>query len=159
MRTKLALAIAATLSLAVASPIASAKGGHATLVPAADIKWTDVEGFPGVKMAALQGDPGKGANHNMQKLPAGFQAPMHHHTSDHYVLVVSGTMVLTVEGKETKLPPGSYFAFTGKKEHLTKCEAGADCVLFVDARGKWDVVVPKGNEAKKDEKKAPAPKK
>ena len=63
--------------------------------------------------------------------------------------VVSGTLVLAVDGKETRLPPGSYFAFTGKKQHLTKCEAGADCVLFADARGKWDVVPDEGKPAAK----------
>jgi len=38
------------------------------------------------------------------------------------------------------LHAGSVFSFTGKKKHMTVCQAGADCVLFVDARGMWDVV-------------------
>ena len=54
--------------------------------------------------------------------------------------VVTGTMVLTVDGQDRKLPAGSYFALTGKKPHATRCEAGAECVLAIDARGKWDVV-------------------
>jgi quercetin dioxygenase-like cupin family protein len=56
------------------------------------------------------------------------------------VTVLSGTMVFTVDGKEYELPAGSYFSFIGKKQHTTKCEAGADCVLAVNARGKWDVI-------------------
>ena len=48
--------------------------------------------------------------------------------------------MLTVDGKEAKLPAGSYFSFTGKKPHLTKCDATADCVIEIDSRGKWDVV-------------------
>lgn len=47
---------------------------------------------------------------------------------------------------------GSYFAFSGKKPHATKCDAAADCILAMDARGKWDVV-PEG-AAKPDVKKA-----
>jgi len=152
MRNMIAVAMAAALTAATVAPIeAGAKGGSATLTPAADMKWTDVEGFPGVKVAALQGDPAKGANHVMLKLPSGFSAPLHHHTADHYVTVVTGTLVLTVDGKETKLPPGSYFAFMGKKSHLTKCEAGADCTVFIDNRAKWDVVP--------EDKAAPAKKK
>jgi quercetin dioxygenase-like cupin family protein len=152
MRNMIAVAMAAALTAATVAPIeAGAKGGSATLTPAADFKWTDVEGFPGVKVAALQGDPAKGANHVMLKLPSGFSAPLHHHTADHYVTVVTGTLVLTVDGKETKLPPGSYFAFTGKKSHLTKCDAGADCTVFIDNRAKWDVVP--------EDKAAPAKKK
>jgi quercetin dioxygenase-like cupin family protein len=124
-------------------------GGGAVLNPASTLQWSDVPGFPGVKMTALQGDPNKGAHHSMLKLPGGFSAPLHHHTPDHYVTVVSGTLVLTVDGKETKLPAGSYFSFTGKKQHVTKCESGADCVLSVDSRGKWDVLPEDGKPAAK----------
>jgi uncharacterized cupin superfamily protein len=116
-------------------------GGKAVLIPSADLKWVDVKEFPGVKMAVLQGDPGKGASHFFMKLPGGFSAPLHFHDADHWVAVVSGTLVLTPEGgTETQLPPGSGFSFTGKKNHTTMCAAGADCVLFIDSRGKWDVV-------------------
>lgn len=138
-----------------AVPCAQAKdsggGGKAILLPAADIQWTDVKEFPGVKMAVLHGNPQKGAHHSMLKLPAGFTAPLHHHTADHYVTIVSGTVVFTVDGKDVKLPAGSFFAFTGKKAHVTKCEAGADCVLSNDARAKWDVIP-------QDTKAAPAKK-
>lgn len=115
-------------------------GGSASMMPAGDIKWNDVPDFAGVKMAVLEGNHEKGPHHSMLKLPGGFTAPLHHHTSDHFVTVVSGTLVLTVDGKDAKLPAGSYFSFKGKKQHVTKCEAGADCVLTVDCRGKWDVL-------------------
>lgn len=126
---------------AVASTGAAQAAGKAVLMPAPDLKWTDVKEFPGVKMAVLQGDPGKGASHFFMMLPAGFAAPLHFHDADHWVAVVSGTLVLMPEGgKETQLPAGSGFSFTGKKHHTTMCAAGADCVLFIDSRGKWDVV-------------------
>ena len=153
MHKGIAAAFAMALAAAVVAPNALAKdtkkGGDAALVPASSFKWSDVQGFPGVKMAVLHGNPEKGAHHAMMKLPGGFAAPLHHHTSDHYVTVVSGTLVLTVDGQETKLPPGSYFSFTGKKKHLTKCEAGTDCVLSVDSRGKWDVLADEAKPAAK----------
>jgi hypothetical protein len=49
-------------------------------------------------------------------------------------------MTFGADGKEVSLPPGSYFSFVEKKKHTTRCDAGADCVIFMDARGKWDVV-------------------
>lgn len=39
------------------------------------------------------------------------------------------------------LPAGSFFAFSGKAKHTTRCVAGTDCVLSMDVRGKWDVVI------------------
>jgi quercetin dioxygenase-like cupin family protein len=135
-----------------AAGVVQAKPG-ATLAPAADLKWTDVPGFPGVHMAAAEGDPGKGASHFFLKFDKGFAAPDHHHSADHYGTVVAGTLVLTIDGKETKLPAGSYFSFTGKKPHSTKCDAAADCILQIDARGKWDVVPEKkAADAKKPAK-------
>lgn len=135
---------AMTLALAAfASPSGASSGkkaGSAVLSPSGNLTWTDVPDFPGVKMAVLEGDPGKGACHFLIKLQDGFAAPLHHHSADHYVTVVSGTLSLTVEGVETKLPAGSFFQFKGMKKHVTKCEPGADCVLSIDARGKWDVV-------------------
>jgi quercetin dioxygenase-like cupin family protein len=131
-------------ALLVAAPAGAREkakaGGAAVLTPAADVKWADVPGFEGVKLAVVEGDPAKGAHHSMMRFTAGFSAPLHKHSANHYVTVVAGTPVLGVDGVETKLPAGSYFAFTGKKPHTTRCEAGADCVLFLDARGKWDVV-------------------
>ena len=153
MYKTIAAVVAMTLSITVFAPQAIAKdtkGGTAVLIPAADLKWADVAGFPGVKMAVLEGDPAKGPNHFMIKFAGGFVAPLHHHSSDHHVTVVSGTVVLTVDGKENKLPAGSYFSFKGRKQHTTKCDAGAECVLAVDSRGKWDVIP---EEAKAADKK------
>ena len=143
MNKNIAAVLAMTLSVTAFAPQTFAKdtkGGTAVLIPASDLKWSDVAGFPGVKMAVVEGDPAKGPTHFMIRFAGGFAAPLHHHSSDHHVNVISGTVVLTVDGKENKLPAGSYFSFKGKKQHVTRCEAGADCLLAVDSRGKWDVI-------------------
>ena len=136
--------IASSLSLILCAPAVieakTATHAAAVLTPATDIRWNDVPGFPGVQIAAVGGDPAKGPHHSMLKYAAGFEAPVHHHTTDHYGTVVAGTLVLHSAGREVRLPPGSYFAFTGKMPHTTRCEPGAECVLAIDARGKWDVV-------------------
>ena len=139
-----AIAMAVTALAAPATAKDAKKGGAAHLLPAGDIKWSDVPGFPGVSLAVLEGDPAKGPHHSMMKFKEGFAAPLHHHSSDHFVTVVSGTLALTVDGKQTLLPSGSYFSFKGRKAHATACGPGGDCVITVDARGKWDVVPEKG---------------
>jgi hypothetical protein len=121
------------------------KVGGGVLIPAADIKWSEVPGMTGVQIAPVDGDPSKGPSHFFLKFAGGFAAPLHHHTANHSGTVVLGTLALAVDGKEQKLSPGSFFAFTGKTKHATRCEAGADCVLSMDVRGKWDVV-PEGDK-------------
>ncbi|WP_257305181.1 cupin domain-containing protein [Geothrix campi] len=153
MKTRILAVSTLALAFAAFAPPALAKDGKkagtAVLLPAGDIKWTDVPDFQGVQMAILEGDPTKGAGHFLIKLKDGFVAPLHHHTSDHFATVLSGTLSFTVDGKETLLPAGSFFVFKGKKEHITKCVPGADCVLSVDVRGKWDVVPEEAESAAK----------
>ena len=118
------------------------RGGEAVFVPAAQVRWVDA-GIPGVQTAAVRGDMLAGASHFYLKYPAGFAAPLHFHSPDHFATTVSGQLVLIADGKESALPPGSYFAFTGKARHGARCEGAQDCVMFIDARGPWDVVADK----------------
>jgi quercetin dioxygenase-like cupin family protein len=111
----------------------------AVATPSKDVKWVDA-GIPGVSIAAVQGDMKKGASHFFLKYAAGFKAPLHHHSPDHYVATVSGNLVLIVDGKENTLPPGSFFSLRNKAPHAARCEGDQDCVMFVDARAPWDVV-------------------
>jgi quercetin dioxygenase-like cupin family protein len=143
--------LAATMAVAM---VAVAKP-TATMVAVEELKWADVPGFAGLKMAVVEGDPTKGASHFFLKFDKGFAAPDHHHTANHSGVVISGTLYLTVDGKEVKLAAGSYFSFNGKKPHATRCDAAADCVLKIEAKGKWDVVLPKA--AKGAPAPAPAP--
>ena len=129
------------LALAVVlSPPAMAEGpAKASSTPASDVKWT-AAGIPGVSSAVVEGDMAKGPSHFFLKYDAGLVTPAHHHSPDHYATTVSGNLVLVVDGKERRLAPGSYFAFTGKAAHVARCEGSEPCVMFIDARGPWDVV-------------------
>jgi len=113
---------------------------NAVFMEAKDIKWEAVAEFPGLSMAVVEGDATKGAHHSFMKFDAGFTAPMHHHTPNTFVTVIKGDFVLTVDGVEHRLSPGSFFSFKKKQPHATMCAAGSECIIFVDARGKWDTV-------------------
>jgi len=141
---------------------AQATKGGAVFLPATDLKWNDVPEFPGVKMAVVEGDPAKGPAHFFIRFEPGFTATRHYHNSDHHVTVVAGTVVLTTQDGERRLPPGSFFSFTGKTKHATKCEGATACVLAIDSRGKWDVIPeatgrtePKATEPKAKEQLRP----
>lgn len=146
MRSKI-FAFAALTALAAGSLMASqaaqkaaASTGKANLVGVGDLKWVDVPNTP-AKMATVKGDSAKGAHASFVKLPGGFSAPLHFHSADHHVVVVSGTMSMAPEGAAAKkLAAGSWFEFTGKMKHVTTCEAGPDCVLFVVGEAAWDLV-------------------
>jgi len=123
--------------------VSSQVAGQHTLTPSTELKWTHA-GIPGVSTAVVRGDMAKGPSHFFLKYAAGFVAPMHHHSPDHYATTVTGNLVLAgAHGQEKRLPPGSYFAFVDKAGHAVRCEGNQDCVMFIDARGAWDVVLDK----------------
>ena len=130
---------ATTLILALTSSAAAAAAGKSAFTAKADVKWTATS-IPGVSTAVVEGDMAKGPSHFYLKYDKGFVAPLHHHSPDHYATVVSGQLVLISDGKENRLAPGSFFAFTGMAPHGARCEGAEDCVMFIDARGPWDVV-------------------
>ena len=134
-----AAAVGTALLVSSAAVAKDKGGGKASLVPAGDLKFKDTD-RPGVQVAAVQGDPSKGAAKFFVKLPSGFSVGLHHHTADHFGVVVSGTMVQNVDGQDHTLPAGSYLSYTGKKQHTTQCTDPAGCIVYLDAHGKWDVV-------------------
>ena len=137
-RNSLGLVIVVALALAVALAPAPAMAGS-TINQLSDLKWS-AAAIPGVSTAVVEGDMTKGPSHFYLKYDAGLVTPVHHHSPDHYVTVVSGTLVLTVDGKEHRLGPGSFFALTGKAKHAARVEGKEPAVMFIDARGAWDVV-------------------
>jgi len=112
-------------------------------MPAADLNWVDLDpvGAPGVKVATLWGDVSKSNFGAFLKLPAGFAAPLHSHTHDMKLVIVSGTYIQGPQGKpEFRLGPGSYLMQPGGNyNHTTRCDASSDCVLFFESEGAFDL--------------------
>jgi quercetin dioxygenase-like cupin family protein len=149
MKLKSVAVIGITLNLPLMLPAQAASPANAVITPAANLKWSSA-GVPGVETAVVKGDITKGASHFYLKYAAGFAAPLHYHSPDHYVTTIAGNLVLIVDGKEHSLPPGSFAALTRKAQHAARCESKEACVMFIDARGKWDAVLvkPKGEKKK-----------
>ena len=134
------MTIAAALIASASVPALAAD--KSVVVAKADLKWQKL-GTAGVAAALVSGDMEKGSSRFFLKYPVGLVTPLHHHTADHYVTVVSGTITLTVDGKDHKLGPGSYFELTQKKPHVAKVEGNEDAVMFIQAEKAWDVVMEK----------------
>ena len=139
----LAFVLGAPLLAQVATKTKEPGGSTPIPIPAADLKWTDLDpkGAPGVKVADLWGNHATGAFGAFFKLPAGFVAPLHSHTYQMKVVIVSGTYIQGPEGKaEFRLGPGSYLMQPGGNyRHTTSCAQDADCVFFVESDGAFDL--------------------
>lgn len=117
---------------------------NAIFMEAKDLKW-EAAPVPGVSMATVEGDPQKGHHHAFHKFNAGVSVPQHYHSADSFITVLAGTLVVTVENVEYRLPSGSFYILKNKQPHTTVCSAPSECLLMVEAKGKWDVVPEKTN--------------
>jgi hypothetical protein len=112
-------------------------------ITATELNWSDLDpaGAPGVKVADVWGDHKVGPFGAFFRLPAGFSAPLHTHTHEMKLVIVSGTYIQGPEGKEEfRLGPGSYLMQPGGNyRHTTRCDAASECVFFVESDGAFDL--------------------
>ncbi len=117
-----------------------AAGKKAVLRAASEMKWVDVPDAKGVQQAVVWGNAQKGAHGSFAKLTAGTDIPLHTHTAGGRTVVISGTMLEGLEGQTPKeLGPGSYFFIPGNVKHTTACKAGAECLIYTDWQGAFDL--------------------
>jgi quercetin dioxygenase-like cupin family protein len=133
-----------TAAVQVGARAQLAKSGgakRAVLRAASELKWMDAPNTKGVQQAVAWGNPEKGAHGSFAKFGGGTETPMHTHTASGRSVVISGTMVETIEGQKAKeLGPGSYFSIPGGLKHSTACKGGSDCLIYSEWAGSFDVV-------------------
>lgn len=137
----LAAASAVLLGLSGLSLEAKDKGAKKDVIwPAETIQWADGPA-KGVRVANLWGDMNKGGPYGVLiKFDAGVMHPLHWHTRDLKIVVISGTFVHKTEsGTETKLGPGSYLLQTGKLKHESGCAPETACEFFMASSNKFDM--------------------
>ena len=129
------------VSLVAAQAQKAAKpAGNAVMKTASELKWVDAPDVKGVQQAVAWGDAQKGAHGSFAKFAAGTDLPLHTHTAGGRTAVISGTVLEGLEGQKPKeLGPGSYFFIPGGMKHTTGCKAGAECVIYTQWLGAFDL--------------------
>ncbi|HEX7896318.1 MAG TPA: cupin domain-containing protein [Planctomycetota bacterium] len=94
-------------------------------VQAGDIPWQKAEGLPaGVLVAHVTGDAKGGPAVDYIKFPAGVRVPLHWHSANHVVTVISGRLHIGGPGspeleKGFEVGPGGYYKIPAKTPHWT----------------------------------------
>lgn len=142
MKNTHAPVVAIAAALILAASVLAGENGKSVVLTKADLKWKSM-GNSGVAAAPVSGDMEKGPCRFFLKYPVGLVTPMHHHTANHHVTLISGSITLTVAGKEHRLGPGAYFMLADRANHTAKVEGNEDAVFYIQADGPWDVVMAK----------------
>ena len=144
---------------------AAAKGKEIVVTPAADVKFEPMDPndkeMKGAAVSVVFGDVKKKGQPVgiLLKVPAGGRAGAHSHTSDDYVVGITGlTHDFVPGGDEGKaLGPGGHWFQPGKMVHDNHCEEkGGTCLSFVYLPKGFDIIPAKA-DAKAAPTAAPAP--
>ena len=97
------------------------------------------EVMTGVSKQDLWGDPA-GQHGAITRLKAGLTTPMHTHSSDVRMVVISGTLIHgEANGEQTRLGPGSYCCIPAGLRHTTGCDKLSDCLFYEEQPGRFDM--------------------
>ena len=97
------------------------------------------EVVPGVSKAMLQGNPEKGAYVAFTKFAPGIQNPLHTHTNEVRMLVISGAYIYTIDGKEHRAGPHSYVVIPAGVEHMSAGDPKEGALFLEEGDQKFDI--------------------
>jgi len=98
------------------------------------------EAQKGVSMAALWGDADKGAHATFTKFQPGFDAGMHTHTNDVWIVGVKGAYLYKDENGEKRVGPGSFLRVPGGHKHWSGGDPKQGALFYEESSGKFDSI-------------------
>ena len=96
----------------------------------------------GVSMAAIWGDADKGAHATFTKFAPGYDAGMHTHTNDVWIVVVKGAYLYKddVIDKRLVVGPGSFLRVPGGMKHWSGGDPKEGALFYEESSGKFDLI-------------------
>jgi quercetin dioxygenase-like cupin family protein len=94
----------------------------------------------GASMAMLWGDPDKGVHGTFTKFEPGYDAAMHSHTSDVWIVVLKGAYLYKDEGGEKRVGPGDFLRIPGGHKHWSGGDKTEGALFYEEASGKFDLI-------------------
>ena len=94
----------------------------------------------GVSMAALWGDANAGTHATFTKFTPGFDAGMHTHTNDVWIVVMKGAYLYKDDAGEKRVGPGNFLRVPGGHKHWSGGDAKEGALFYEEASGKFDSI-------------------
>jgi quercetin dioxygenase-like cupin family protein len=98
------------------------------------------ERFPGVSMAVVWGDPDKGAHGMFTKFAPGYDAHMHTHTNDVWLVVLKGAYLYRDEAGDKRVGPGEFIRIPGGHKHWSGGDQTEGALFYSEGSGKFDKI-------------------
>jgi quercetin dioxygenase-like cupin family protein len=93
----------------------------------------------GVSMANIWGDPDKGAHATYTKFAPGYDAGMHTHTNDVWIVVIKGAYLYKDSDGEKRVGPGEFIRVPGGHKHWSGGDKMEGALFYEEGSGKFDL--------------------
>jgi quercetin dioxygenase-like cupin family protein len=131
------VAIVAAGSIAVAQGQAK-KGKKNEVIYTSAENATFKEIMPGVSIADLWGNRDKGAHGTFTKFAPGYDAGMHTHTNDVWLVVLKGAYLYKDEAGDKRVGPGEFIRIPGGHKHWSGGDPTDGALFYQEGSGKFD---------------------
>jgi quercetin dioxygenase-like cupin family protein len=98
------------------------------------------EAMPGASMAVLFGDPEKGAHATFTKFAPGYDAGMHTHTSDVWLVVIKGAYLYKDDAGDKRVGPGDFIFIPGGHKHWSGGDKTEGALFYQGGSKKFDLI-------------------
>ncbi|MEY2411608.1 MAG: hypothetical protein QOD84_214 [Acidobacteriaceae bacterium] len=93
-----------------------------------------------VSMASLWGDQDKGPHGTLTKFEPGYDAGMHIHTNDVWLVVIKGAYLYKDEDGEKRVGPGDFIRIPGGHKHWSGGDKTEGALFYDESSGKFDLI-------------------
>ena len=118
----------------------SAKKKAAIYAAADKATFKERAGTAGVSMAVLWGDPDKGAHGTYTKFAPGYDAGMHTHTNDVWIVGIKGAYLYKDDAGEKRVGPGDFLRVPGGHKHWSGGDKTEGAVFYEEGSAKFDIL-------------------
>jgi hypothetical protein len=136
------LVVGVAMTLMIAWSIGRGQGQQATkpviFLSADQANFRDMGN--GVSMATIWGDADQGAHATFTKFVPGFDAGMHTHTNDVWIVVVKGAYLYKDAVIEKRVGPGSFLRVPGGMKHWSGGDPKEGALFYEESSGKFDSI-------------------
>jgi quercetin dioxygenase-like cupin family protein len=138
-KSLLTIGVATTLMIAWSIGRVQGQQGGKVVFASAD-QATFHEMGKGTSIAAIWGDVDQGAHGTYTKFAPGYDAGMHTHTNDVWIVVIKGAYLYKDAAGDKRVGPGSFLRVPGGWKHWSGGDAKEGALFYEESSGKFDMI-------------------
>jgi len=132
------MAAALTLAWSIGRVQGQAQAGKVVFASPDQAKFTAVG--KGTSMAPIWGDANMEAHATFTKFEPGFDAGMHTHTNDVWIVGIKGAYLYKDDAGEKRVGPGDFLRVPGGHKHWSGGDKTEGALFYEEGSGKFDLL-------------------